>query len=184
MSLVINLDYNYDLTLFSQQRAMSTALEYAQASEKGTIVDGKKISLQVYRDDLDNVVNIEQIVQELFTLAEEYKQILELKPTSDGVIKTPQATNSVQFGAIQLIYSFVTTILQLVTIMITSKEDTLKNSTKSTLLNVVMLNIITTTRKFSPQIHKFIGLYSKNPIIVNVSLKYHYLDSSFLFSEN
>lgn len=154
---------------------MSIAIDYLEASKKGTFVDGKNITLQVYNAELNHLVNIEQIVKELIQLADDYKKTTCTEPLET----TENSVDNFQFGVLHQIYRFVVSLINAVTLLITFNDNELKRSNKSTIVNVMMLNIISFTTKFSRQIKQFIMVYAENPQLINVSKSFILAKSLF-----
>lgn len=92
------------------------ARQFAEASDKGTVVvDGRKLSLQVYRDDLDHAVSLEEVVMGITELQNKYKESLTLNGTED-------CDANVSFGLLHQIYRFVVCIASLATALIVPQD--------------------------------------------------------------
>lgn len=164
MSLVSNL-INALFYLFTRSTArMHTAIDHLQPLENRTIINHTSINFQEYCNSLNHLVTIEQFVQELLQLAEEYKKITEYDMSD-----TSKNSNNIEFGILQQVYWFVVLLVNGVTLLISSEENEVKSSRNSTLVNVLMLNIISLTTKLALQIKKQVMVYAENPQLVHVS---------------
>lgn len=164
MSLVSNL-INALFYLFTRSTArMHTAIDHLQPLENRTIINHTSINFQEYCNSLNHLVTIEQFVQELLQLAEEYKKITEYDMSD-----TSKNSNNIEFGILQQVYWFVVLLVNGVTLLISPEENEVKSSRKSTLVNVLMLNIISLTTKLALQIKKHVIIYAENPQLVHVS---------------
>lgn len=164
MSLISNL-INALFYLFTRSTArMHTDIDHLKPSENRTIINHTSINFQEYCNSLNHLVTIEQFVQELLQLAEEYKKI-----TQYDMLDTPKNSNNIEFGILQQVYWFVVLLVNGVTLLISSEENEVKSSRKSTLVNVLMLNIISLTTKLALQIKKQVMVYAENPQLVHVS---------------
>lgn len=156
---------------------MNTVREYSLSAERGTVINGQKISLQVYKDDIDHAVNIEEFMKELGELTSQYRESANL--TGDTVaIKTALLTSDCKdyptffgLGVAPILYSIMVTMLGIVTLILNPTDKPTHDSKKDHILGITMLNGITIARRLKEIAQRFVHLYEQNPGIVNVSSK-------------